>query len=275
MKNFIRNIVALAAVLTIGTASIPTTNGLPVSLTVSASAASIYSVTDARNDLATVNAHPYYLSYYRKYNTKSVVKAYQRLMRWLGYSLDVDGIYGADSRSVCKKFQRKYYLTVDGCFGDECCQKMSDIINSVIAPDSTESLDFSRAYNYALAYWCDRNYDYNYYEGMNCQNFVSQIFLAAGFPTSSSFKNGTYAFINVDGFLDYMRAKGVAYTSGRPSVSNVKPGDVIVTNNGNHVMFVMDVSGGNIYASGNTNNRDRISVSTGVISGVLHTSSLF
>ena len=126
---------------------------------------------------------------------------------------------------------------------------MSDIINSVIAPDSTESLDFSRAYNYALAYWCDRNYDYNYYEGMNCQNFVSQIFLAAGFPTSSSFKNGTYAFINVDGFLDYMRAKGVAYTSGRPSVSNVKPGDVIVTNNGNHVMFVMDVSGGNIYAS--------------------------
>ena len=40
-------------------------------------------------------------------------------------------------------------------------------------------------------------------------------------------------------------------------------------------MFVMDVSGGNIYASGNTNNRDRISVSTGVISGVLHTSSLF
>ena len=109
---------------------------------------------------------------------------------------------------------------------------------------------------------------------MNCQNFVSQIFLAAGFPTSS-FKNGTYAFINVDGFLDYMRAKGVAYTSGRPSVSNVKPGDVIVTNNGNHVMFVMDVSGGNIYASGNTNNRDRISVSTGVISGVLHTSSLF
>ena len=69
MKNFIRNIVALAAVLTIGTASIPTTNDLPVSLTVSASAASIYSVTDARNDLATVNAHPYYLSYYRKYNT--------------------------------------------------------------------------------------------------------------------------------------------------------------------------------------------------------------
>ncbi len=158
------------------------------------------------------------------------------------------------------------------------CKYVSD--NSSASSSSSASVSnskysFSSAYNYAKKYWDTKNNAYNYYPKKNCANFVSQILVASGVPTSSTWKNGTYAFVNVDGLKSYFKNNyNIKYMSN-PSASDIKVGDVIYTNNGGHVMFVMSKSGNTIYASGNTNNRDEIVVSISIISGVLKTSALF
>lgn len=137
------------------------------------------------------------------------------------------------------------------------------------------SRSFQNAYNYAKKYWNTRNYSYNYYSGKNCANFVSQCLVAGGVKTSSTWKNGTYAFVNCTGLRNYFTSNyGVKYVSS-PKASSINPGDVIYTNGGGHVMFVMKKSGSTIYASGNTNNRDCLALSTSSICGVLQTSKLF
>lgn len=139
---------------------------------------------------------------------------------------------------------------------------------------SVTTYSFQKAYNYAKTYWNKRNYNYNYYSGKNCANFVSQCLVAGGIPTSSTWKNGSSAFVNCGSLKSYFTNNyGVKYIS-YPSASSIKPGDVIYTNGGGHVMFVMKVSGNTIYASGNTNNRDCLAMSTGSICGVLQTSQL-
>ncbi len=138
----------------------------------------------------------------------------------------------------------------------------------------TTSGNFQKAYNYAKKYWNKRNPSYKYYNGNNCANFVSQCLVAGGIRTSSTWKNGTYAFINCTGLKNYfVKTHKVTYKS-YPSASSIKRGDVIYTNGGGHVMFVMKVSGNTIYASGNTNNRDCLALSKKSICGVLQTSKL-
>lgn len=136
---------------------------------------------------------------------------------------------------------------------------------------------FQNAYNYAKKYWNTRNPQYNYYNGNNCANFVSQCLVAGGFKTNNTWKNGSTAFINCSSLKSYFtnNYSSIKYVSN-PKIGNIKKGDVIYTNNGGHVMFVMKVSGGKVYASGNTNNRDCISVGFGGngICGVLKTSNL-
>lgn len=47
------------------------------------------------------------------------VSTWQRRMRALGWSLDVDGAYGEASKAACEEFQRKHGLTVDGVVGPD------------------------------------------------------------------------------------------------------------------------------------------------------------
>lgn len=47
------------------------------------------------------------------------VRAWQRQMRQRGWSLDVDGIYGPISQSICVLFQEEHGLLVDGIVGPE------------------------------------------------------------------------------------------------------------------------------------------------------------
>lgn len=142
------------------------------------------------------------------------------------------------------------------------------------APAPATSAKFQKAYDYAKKYWNKRNSNYNYYSGNNCANFVSQCLVAGGIRTTSTWKNGTYAFVNCTGLKNYfVKNHNVTYKKN-PSASSIKRGDVIYTNGGGHVMFVMKVSGNTIYASGNTNNRDCLALRTSSICGVLQTSKL-
>lgn len=99
--------------------------------------------------------------------------------------------------------------------------------------------------------------------------------MAGGIPTNSTWKNTSYAFVNCTGLKNYFVNNYKVTYKSNPSASNIKAGDVIYTNGGGHVMFVMKVSGNTVYASGNTNNRDCIAMSTRSICGVLQTSKLF
>jgi peptidoglycan hydrolase-like protein with peptidoglycan-binding domain len=45
------------------------------------------------------------------------VQAFQRRLLALGFTLDVDGIYGPQSKAACQAFQRDRGLTADGIVG--------------------------------------------------------------------------------------------------------------------------------------------------------------
>lgn len=213
---------------------------------------------------------------------RQCVKYAQRLLNLLvpGADLQIDGIIGSASVRICKKFQQQHGLVVDGIIGAKTQAKLISeakkiAVGSSVSPEVKAMLDFEKAYAYAKKYFNTRNTKYNYYKGQNCSNYCAQVMVAAGLPTTSEFRNGTYAFINVDGLRRYMTSKhGVKYKAN-PSASDINVGDIVYTNNGGHVMFVMKKSGSKIYCSGNTNNRDEIRVSISLISGVLKTSELF
>jgi peptidoglycan hydrolase-like protein with peptidoglycan-binding domain len=45
------------------------------------------------------------------------VKAFQARLVALGFNLDIDGVYGPQSKSACQAFQRDRGLTPDGIVG--------------------------------------------------------------------------------------------------------------------------------------------------------------
>lgn len=223
------------------------------------------------------------------YNTITKLNALatqlQKDLNSLGFKCGTaDGILGTNSVNAIKSFQRKYKLAVDGIAGTNTMNKINSLKKASTAAAGAnkgagtavkKKLNFNSAYQYAIKYWNKRNTNYSYYSGNNCANFVSQCLVAAGMPTSNTWKNGTYAFINTTGLKNYFVNNYKVTYKSRPKASDIAVGDVIYTNNGGHVMFVMAKSGNTIKASGNTNNRDRITVGINGISGVLKTSSLF
>ncbi len=252
-------------------------------ISVTASAASQDDVTNSQID--TIESRWYNYGYVVKRNfyvnsmTKQVNKDVQFLLNLTNNAqLEEDGVIGNLSVAAIKNYQRSRGLTVDGIVGNATMRSLlseARVYANFAEMSPVQQYDLSAALSYAGKYWNKRNTAYNYYSGNNCANFVSQCLVAAGLPTDNTWKNGSYAFVNVDGLKSYFRSQyGVTYKSW-PSASDIKVGDVIYTNNGGHVMFVVKKSGGKIYASGNTNNRNALQVSTSCISGVLKTSALF
>lgn len=246
---------------------------------ISASAAS-YTVNDARKDLAIVKKHNYVISYYRSTNTKTVVKATQRLTNYItGSKLAIDGIFGDATRSATKALQRRNNITADGIVGREWEKAVEKCLNKLASNTVRSSkgvkLDLNRAREYAKAHWSKsrRNPHYNYYAGNNCANYVSQILENAGLKTDSSWHNAKYNYINCGGLQNYLhKTYNVKYDRNL----NIKAGDIIVTNGDlGHVMFVMEVKNGKIIANANTNDRNQTTVNRSVIYGVIHTSVLF
>lgn len=253
------------------------------SISASASAAS-YTVNDARKDLAKVKSHPYVISYYRSTNRKPVVKAVQRLINYItGSKLAIDGIFGDATRSATKTLQRRNNITADGIVGREWEKAVEKCLNKLASKNTVKSsktsgvkLDLNRAREYAKAHWCKKlkNGQYEYYEGNNCANYVSQILEYAGLKADTKWKNMSYAYVNVAGLQKYLKEKyNVNYDR---NLNNITAGDIIVTNGDlEHVMFVMQVKNGKIIANGNTNDRNQITVGKSIIYGVIHSSKLF
>lgn len=258
--------ILLAAVLCMGSIiTVETTTGTSI-VSVTASAASYKTGTYKVNHSNGVNVRKGAGTSYARVGaaSKGVTFKVDKIKTANGYT------WGHTNSIKCTNGTRSGWVVLSYCkyvSGNSSATSSSAVSNS--------KYSFSSAYNYAKKYWNTKNSAYNYYKNQNCANFVSQILVASGVPTSSTWKNGTYAFVNVDGLKSYFRNNyGITYKSN-PSASDIKVGDVIYTNNGGHVMFVMSKSGNKIYASGNTNNRNEIQVSVSIISGVLKTSALF
>lgn len=151
---------------------------------------------------------------------------------------------------------------------------------------------------YIKKYWKSEvchNPQYYYYEGRNCQNFVSGVLVAGGFPLSPDFypavkgedglfQDASLAFVNVKEFISYMKDKiGIEYFSTKSeALANAEAFDVLITNDEGHSMIITNVSRDEekgeviIYAAGNTNDRDVDNVvDDSVIFGLLKTSVLF
>ena len=277
--------IAMAILMMITATCTGAMSAIAPSFCISASAAS-YTVNDARKDLAIVKKHPYIVSYYRSTNTKTVVKATQRLINYItGSKLAIDGIFGDATRSATKTLQRRNNITADGIVGREWEKAVEKCLNKLASKNTVKSsktstsgvkIDLNRAREYAKAHWCKKlkNGQYEYYEGNNCANYVSQILQYAGLKADTKWKNMSYAYVNVAGLQKYLKEKyNVNYDR---NLNNITAGDIIVTNGDlEHVMFVMQVKNGKIIANGNTNDRNQITVGKSIIYGVIHSSKLF
>lgn len=279
--------IAMAILMMITATCTGTLSSIAPSFSISASAATSYTVNDARKDLAIVKKHNYVISYYRSTNTKTVVKAVQRITNYItGSKLAIDGIFGDATRSATKTLQRRNNITADGIVGREWEKAVEKCLNKLLASKNTVKssktstsgvkIDLNRAREYAKAHWCKKlkNGQYEYYEGNNCANYVSQILEYAGLKADTKWKNKSYAYVNVAGLQKYLKEKyNVNYDR---NLNNITAGDIIVTNGDlEHVMFVMQVKNGKIIANGNTNDRNQITVGKSIIYGVIHSSKLF
>lgn len=276
-------LVSAAAVLTVMTSVPAVEENLGTSITtISASASSVITDSEVNSYDAQWRAYPYVVkrNYYPTGSSYAMNRTVQHLLNITNNAGLVEDMYiGSASDRAIRNFQRSRGLSVDGIVGNATWNKLISearaLADSSSSSSSSIKCNADAAYWYAKTYWNKRNPAYNYYSGRNCANFISQLLIHAGVPASSEWKNGSYAFVNVDGLRDYfVKTYNVQYYSN-PGVSSIKPYDVIYTNNGCHVMVVMNVKNGTVDASGNTNNRDCIAVSRSLISGVLKTSSLF
>lgn len=74
---------------------------------------------NTKDDKRTSKAPPWPGVYFRypPYTRHASVRTWQAQMRKRGWRIDVDGVYGPQSRSVCRAFQQEKGLEVDGVVG--------------------------------------------------------------------------------------------------------------------------------------------------------------
>lgn len=61
-------------------------------------------------------------------NSGSAVKWMQYMLARAGFKCTVDGVYGADTVAIVKKFQIKYSLVPDGVFGAKSLNKLKQVL---------------------------------------------------------------------------------------------------------------------------------------------------
>jgi peptidoglycan hydrolase-like protein with peptidoglycan-binding domain len=59
------------------------------------------------------------------------VVALQENLTELGYTVDADGTYGADTEAQVRSFQDAYGLKVDGAAGEETHQKIDELLEEI------------------------------------------------------------------------------------------------------------------------------------------------
>ena len=195
--------------------------------------------------------------------------------------------------TVSKKNKYSYHNFMKCCFTD--IDKDNELSGSVIYNidgkkyprhvvllKTNESLRYHRRLNYSNFMFYVKlfheisNNNYDYYNGKNCQNYVSQCLIAAGWGFDNDFYPGSLPFVNVSEFKNYAVQNGIEYCDG---FDDIAQGDLLITDDGGHIMVVQAVMTENdetvIYAAGNTNNRDMFIVAHQLITGYLKTSLLF
>ena len=63
----------------------------------------------------------------RRTGTTTNKKRWQQFLSWWGTDVDIDGIFGSDTESKTKKFQKTYGLTQDGIVGPKTIKKAKKI----------------------------------------------------------------------------------------------------------------------------------------------------
>lgn len=63
----------------------------------------------------------------RRTGTTTNKKRWQQFLSWWGTDVDIDGIFGSDTESKTKKFQKTYGLTQDGIVGPKTIKKAKEI----------------------------------------------------------------------------------------------------------------------------------------------------
>lgn len=111
------------------------------------------------------------------------------------------------------------------------------------------------AVQYAKKWANGRNPNYKNWGNNDCNNFVSQAVNAGGIPISSTWHDGSYAWIRVINFYNYMHSTD--YTFGGDDSSNSKLGDVIQFYNGSwsHSVIITGSNTSGWLYSGHSNNR--------------------
>lgn len=122
----------------------------------------------------------------------SLVRYLQRMLRTVGYAVDVDGSFGPAMRDAVKKFQSDNRLSVDGSFGPASWKRMFEIYKIpssafIGAANIAEKIACAAEYELSLGFREDNNNDitpYGEWYGMNgqpwCAMFVSWCALQAG-----------------------------------------------------------------------------------------------
>lgn len=173
-----------------------------------------------------------------------------------------------------------YQIKVNGKTGwiSGTCVNQADEEAVIDANPVKIKLNLPKSISYAHKYAYTRNPQYTNFVGelgTNCCNYVSQILVEGGMPTSKKFRNFSDAFIKVRKFIVYIPETYDVDLIRNPKVSDIEPGDVLITDNFTHVMFAMSVENGVIKANGNDYNRDMMKLPINDVCGVIKTSDLY
>lgn len=156
-------------------------------------------------------------------------------------------------------------------------QTPSDNVSAEGENNTGIHLNFDASFSYAKKYWNLANAEYHYYPGYNCCNFVSQILVAGGLPTTDRYRDQSLPFVRISEFRPYIcNTYGISYIDN-PTKEDIETGDMLLTNDDKHIMFctLKSDTTGKIYASGNTYNKDSAVLTMNDICGVIKTSEFF
>ncbi len=142
---------------------------------------------------------------------------------------------------------------------------------------SSKTLSWQKAYDYAEQHCYYHNPEYRYYENGNCMTYISQILVAGGLAETNEFRDESLPFVRISEFIPYMKRTYGVSRMNYPSLSNIKKGDCVLTDDGVHIMWVLsvDAENGCVYACGNTNDRWYYKLDAKYIDAVVTTSQLF
>ncbi len=142
---------------------------------------------------------------------------------------------------------------------------------------SSKTLNWQKAYDYAEQHCYYPNPEYRYYKDGNCMTYISQILVAGGLAETNEFRDESLPFVRIKEFIPYMKRTYGVSKMIYPSLSNIKKGDCVLTDDEVHIMWVLSVDEENncVYACGNTNDRWYYKLDAKYIDAVVTTSQLF